>query len=473
MKPLNEREQGLLKAREMYGEEVENALREYLEIIDEKLYLWIAGLYKPRKCVCNNFDSDGNRVCLLPKDEKGNCLCSGGGFYYSNSARDTEGYEIDIESTAQAILFLKNSGMLRAFDDDYIKAFPKQFALDVCAFTKSLQNSDDGFFYHPQWGKNIKVSRRGRDLTWATMILSGFNDTPLYDTLNGKRGTLGAPNEMKREGAKKEQEQVVIWPDHLKTLDAFKEYLSTFDMKKNAYSAGNTLSSQKQQIIERDRRAVICGEAHDNDGDGIAEDGYVDALKRFVEDTQNSENGLWSEEVSYGGVNGLMKILCAIDGKLNYAERSFKSAMEIAMLPADAPDSNGKITEYSVEVYNAWVAIRVILNNVKKYGTSAEYERLMGMLRDNASVLIKACLEKVKRFKKNDGSFGYTMFFSPPTSQGATVCPEGVIEGDMNGGTIATIGVFSYMTATLGLKIPIYLPEDFERFIEKINEKYS
>ena len=78
---LNKREAGLLDAREKYGEEAEAVLRDHLSMIGDELYLWMSDLYLPRKCVCNNFDKDGNRICLLPKDENGRYLCSGGGYY--------------------------------------------------------------------------------------------------------------------------------------------------------------------------------------------------------------------------------------------------------------------------------------------------------------------------------------------------------------------------------------------------------
>ena len=125
MSIISEKEAGLAKAKEVYGPEVELALREYLNMIGERYYTWLANLYLPRKCLCNNIDVDGNCVCLLKTDENGKPLCLGGGFYYSNSARDNEEYQIDIESTVQAIRFIQGTGMLNQFNRDLKKAFPK------------------------------------------------------------------------------------------------------------------------------------------------------------------------------------------------------------------------------------------------------------------------------------------------------------------------------------------------------------
>ena len=467
---LNGREAGLAKAREMYGAEAEQALRDHLAIIDERLYLWMADLYQPRKCICNNFDADGNRVCLLPRDENGKCLCTGGGYFITNSARDTEGFEIDIESTVQALNFCCTVGLLRGYDNDYKRAFPKQMQLDVCAFAKSLQDSEDGYFYHPQWGKNISISRQGRDLSWATSILKSFGDMPLYDAKNGAKGSLGAPSGVCADNNKEEKSNET-WTPQFRTLDAFKEYLTTFDLETKSYSTGNTFNAQMGQISARDKQAIADGEAHDENGDGIAEDGFIAAFEQHFNERQNPENGTWEAPLHYNATNGLMKIAMVYNGlgiKLNYAEEAFKSAIEMALLPVEVPDCKGKMTTGSVDVYNPWVAMSSIRANVTRFGTAEELERLNALLRENVVALIRASTEKAKKFKKPDGSFGYRWDVSGSTSQGALVCPGGVIEGDINGGSIATRGIFANMTYALGLDIPMFLPEDFEKYIARI-----
>ena len=470
---LSLKEKGLLDAREKYGEEVERALREHLSLIGEDFYIWIANLYKPRKCVCDNFDADGNRVCLLKKDENGNPLCYGGGFYYSNSARDTEGFDIDIESTAQAMGFCSTSGLLEGYEPKS-GAYPKQMRLDLTAFAKSLQSEDDGYFYHPRWGKSIGVSRKGRDLMWATTILRSFGDLPLYDTKNGMKGTLGAPKgEVSSEG---ESVSTGSWPEHLATLDAFREYLTTFDLKTKSYSTGNAINAQMGQIAARDKQAIADGEATDRNGDGIAEDGYIAAFEAYFNKHQNPENGTWEDELHYNSTNGLMKIAMVYNHlgiKLNYVEKAFKSAIEMALLPVGVLDSKGKTTTSAVDVYNPWVAMSYIRANVKKFGTEEESARLSAMLSENAVHLIRSTTEKTKKFKKADGSFGYTWSKSLHLSQGASVCPEGFVEGDVNGGTIAARGIFGNMCSCLELDIPLYSKDDFEKYISIIKKKYD
>ena len=473
METINKRESALQKIREIYGKDAERAMRDHLDVINERFYLWLADLYVPRKCTCDNFDKDGNRICLLKRDETGKCICTGGGFYYSNSARDNEGYEIDIESTVQAIRFLKQSGLIEGGEDAFIKSLPSQMQKDVIAFAKSLQDPEDGYFYHPQWGKNIIPSRLGRDLGWATGILKDLGDMPLYDTKNGRKGSLGAPSGVKPVEDNAEKKDNSTWIEHFRTLEAFKEYLNSLDLKTKSYHSCNQINAQVGQLNARDKQAMADGEAHDNNGDGIPEDGFVAMLESHFNERQNPENGTWEDGVYYYSINGLMKISSSYNSmgiKLNYADKAFESAMKAQLIPADETDSKGARATGSVDVYNPWVAMSAILGNVKKFGTEEEYAKLKKMLKDNIVDLIRVTTAKTKKFMKEDGSFGYTWSYPPSTSQAAPVCPHGIVEGDINGGTIATVGTLCSMCAALGVSVPIYSADELEKFNERIKK---
>ena len=466
---LNKTEAGFIDAREKYGEEAEAALREYHSIIGEPYYRWFANLYVPRKCICENYDEEGNRVCLLPKDENGKCLCTGGGFYFSNSARDNEQFGIDIESTVQACFFIQNTGFLDNFDRDYKKGFPKQMQLDIAAFAKSLQDPEDGYFYHPQWGKDIIPSRQGRDLGWATSIIQSLGDMPLYDTPNGHKGSLGAPLGIKSVDG---QSSGAVWSPRLVTLDAFKEYLASKDLENMSYRVGNELSSQSSQIIARDKQMWIeqnpeaDPETYDNKNP--AKGGFIEVLREFYDSHRNPENGLWQKETCYYSVNGLMKISVGYNSlgfTLPYAEEAFDSAIKMALLDPETPDCNGKIASGSVDVFNPWVCINTILTNVKDSGNMELHEKLKEKLRKNAPELIKITMQKAKKFKKPDGSFGYTHHGVGGVSQMAPVAVAGTIEGDINGGNIATNGIWRNMCATLELKIPLFDETDYEKLM--------
>ena len=84
------------KAREVIGDEGVLALKEYMTLYDERIYLWAASLW----------DTDR------------------GGFYYSTSARDTEGFLPDIESTVQMMRFIYNSGLYEGRGEYYGDSTP-------------------------------------------------------------------------------------------------------------------------------------------------------------------------------------------------------------------------------------------------------------------------------------------------------------------------------------------------------------
>ena len=471
---LSTRESGFIDAREKYGAEAEAALREYHSIIGEPYYRWFANLYIPRKCVCENYDEEGNRVCLLKKDENGKPLCTGGGFYFSNSARDNEQFGIDIESTAQACYFIANTGFLDKFDRDSKKGFPKQMQLDLVAFAKSLQDPEDGYFYHPQWGKDIIPSRQGRDLGWATSLIERFGDMPLYDTPNGHKGSLGAPIGLKSEG---DTSGGAVWSPRLVTLDAFKEYLASKDLENMSYRVGNELSSQSSQIIARDKQMWI-EQNPDADPDTYdktkpAVGGFLEVLREFYNSHRNPENGLWQKETCYYSVNGLMKISVGYNSlgfTLPYPEEAFESAIKIALLDPETPDCLGKIASASVDVYNPWVCISSILKNVKENGDEELYKKLKARLKSLAAPLITVTKEKAKKFKKPDGSFGYKHHGVGGVSQMAPVAIAGTIEGDINGGNISTNGIWRNMCATLEISIPLYDETDYEKLFDIIKK---
>ena len=143
------REKAFSEAIDQIGEAAVEQLRLLYNDFDERSYIWLAGLW----------DRDA------------------GAFYYSESARDTHLYKPDIESTVQALRFLNTSGMIRQGEGNYLMRIPASIRQKIIDFAKSLQDSD-GYFYHPQWGKNISVSRRGRDLCWAKNTLAEAGERP-------------------------------------------------------------------------------------------------------------------------------------------------------------------------------------------------------------------------------------------------------------------------------------------------------
>ena len=197
-----------------HGKEVSDEVRRLNSLFDENIYKWLASLW------------DGEA----------------GGFYYSLSARDNEGFWPDMESTAQAINSLTSTGIL--YDDSVM---PDTMKKKMVAFMKAKQHSDDGYFYHAQWGKDVTTSRRGRDLGHATGIISRFGngDKPLYPT------ALERIKEAAASGSTESENSTV--PEHLRSKEAFLEYLNSLningiDKPGNSYPIGHKIGQQAAEI---------------------------------------------------------------------------------------------------------------------------------------------------------------------------------------------------------------------------------
>lgn len=395
----------LSEALPRLGEETVKALGEFYSIYDEKLYIWLAGLWQPEI----------------------------GGFYYSNSARDTEDFLPDIESTAQALGFMGHSGLLSAWGGDACAALPEKCKSSLVSFAKGLQDADDGYFYHPQWGKDVNVGRLGRDLGWALKIIEQFGDKPDYPT---------ALERIKHTNTENKVENNVV-PDQFKSIEAFKKYLSEMDLSKKSYSFGNMVAAQHSQIK-------------------AAGDEYIDAAMDYFNSKQRSDNGLWQEKVNYDSVNGLFKIsslYSRFERPIQNAEAAFESALYVAL--SDEP------VTFVCEFYNPWCVINALISNIMKFGKKETADAMRKRLLDAAPELIRVTMRKVIAHKKEDGSFSYAPDRTASKSQGAPVAVFGTNEGDVNASCIASTGTLVNGVCTaLGLKpIPLFCEEDSCIFI--------
>ena len=478
-----ERELALAIVEADYGQKTAEALRDYLSLFDERFYLWIADLYEP-----GEYDEDGNPL--------------GGGFYYSNSARNTPGFGPDLESTYQIMNFLISSGM--ASSSDELKAtLPESMFGEIAAFVIDCQSPIDGYFYHPQWGSSVSVSRRGRDLDWAKYLLNLCGVSPKWNTPNGVSGSEGAPPGVApvaltsriSESSVVAVSKVVSttsksWTgdSNLSTLKAWEDHIKSYEdtIHTSSYAIGNTFAAQASQIISRDKLAITSGELRDANGDGIADGGYIEIWEKYFNDWQLSSNGLWKEgsvedgTMTYNAVNGLMKIASVYNSlgiKINYADKAFEAAMFMAKHIGisqdgdDWGDAEGKKPDWAVDQYNVFQAMSFVLKNIENFGSLEQHTKLKNLLKANATELIETTLRKVSKFKKSDGSFGYSWGSPPHLSQGAPVSVEGVVEGDVNGATISARSTMGTLLGLLDIKnIKMYAYSDLLVFANRIGQ---
>ncbi len=447
------REEAFLYLAEKTSYAVAEVIREFydeLYIRDDSrdIISWLADLYQPRACICENYDENGIRICLHPVGEDGRDLCAGGGFYYSNGARDNEGYLPDIESTNQALEFLEKTGMLDKFGGQYQSIISGQLKADIIAFTKGLQNPD-GYFYHPQWSlkdSQAHWARVSRDLMWSVSILSSFGAKPYYATPTGEfSGTGGRPKSASALTVRLSENHTVAvsrvvslsssLPEHLQSVDAFKEYLSSrcLNVWGNGYGVANDLAAQVGQLVEANKQ--------------IGGDEIKNVLFEWIEKDHREDNGLWTP-TCYDALNAAFKIMMvysAFQMPFRYAEAALESAIDVLSSDEDPVHVCG--------TYNAWYDISGLIRNIRTFDSAEKADELQKRVIEIAPKAIKQTITNTAKFLCEDGSFSYFADRTSVTSQGMPVSPAGKM-GDVNASIICSGGIIEYIGMALGVKLP-------------------
>ena len=420
----------------------------YAEICSPELIDWFANLYDPVT----------------------------GGFYYCNSARDSDGFGVDVESTSQTMAFLEGSGMTSSFGG--VKNLPRNILDTLGIWVKSLQDPN-GFFYHPQWTKELidsKLSRRARDLNQALSLLSITGYSPTY-TVNGRQGdytlvdgtrvdALGNPisAESKLTGklaysspyyaASKVLAASSTVPSHLQDAPSFEKYLNSLDIRNNSYSVGNTLAAQGTQIKSRDKEL----------GGGV----LIPVIEQYLKDNQNPENGTWDWSNSGRLVanNGFMKITTLYNElgiEIPNPEKGIENALAILL-----EDTK---TVHVCDTYNTWFTINNVYSNLRKFtknstATEAQIKAIQDNILSNAERLITATKDRLLEHKKADSSYSYYKKTTSAESQGVLVANGQNNEGDVNATYISTVGTIGHMMDAFGVSMPrIYGAEEYCHFI--------
>ena len=293
----------------------------------------------------------------------------------------------------------------------------------ILGFAVGLQ-AEDGLFYHPQWGKEISPSRRGRDFTWSKDIINELGGTFKYPLVNEQIQSGG--------------ERVKDLPEYMKSKEALLAYLDSFDIMKRSYYMGNTVGSQMPEIAAAGLRYVV-------------RDYYVEH--------QNEKNGLWQEDVCYHSVNGLMKIsgMFVKDCPFPNADKAIDSAIEV-MLSDEIPGA-------VVDFYNPWRASAMIIESLRNAGMNDEADKQLDKIKQASADCVNKTTEKMKDFVKPDGSASYFRHYTSSESQRAKVALYREPEGDVNATCLTVSGVLRRPMDMLGVPdCALYDREDFERF---------
>ncbi len=385
-----------------------------------------------------------------------------GGFYYSNSARNNEGYLPDLESTAQALGIVKS--ILTGYGGTLTDYFGEEIAAGFVFFAKNMQK-ENGYFYHPQWPVDLidkNPIRRDRDVLAALNILENFGAAPTYDTPNGIKGDgevshvskLVMPlrdNKVAEVSAlvNSESDEIYI-PPHLKSKDAFESYLGSLDINYNTEAVVKMLNSEfslylavDELLEERSENYRLC-----------------DILLNFLDRKQIYSTGLWSSSnlTLIEGISLLTEIVKLYDG-IGRCIPNYDNIFDTIISYLKFEEEPNAISEIS----GAWSALASVVNNITTMDGANRYdiESALNSIYIRFEETLKTTKEMLALFLRDDGSFSTTKEGSAHEQQGMAVALPMTEEGDMNATLLAAKNTWLSVFRVLGVgDVPIFGTSD-------------
>ncbi len=430
-----------------HAEETINSLKQLYKCFDTDVIYWMANLY------------DINA-----------------GFYYSNSARDssqvvyngkTISFGSDLESTDQVFTFLEGMGVFQEYSNKIKDGLPEEFGNKISLWVKSLQ-APNGYFYHPQWesyytrdaygnvvNDGLPTTRRSRDLSRATSILSTFGYKPTYDTPNGVTGDgiiVTLNNTISNNNIKPLATQTPSTDinDYLDSTENFRTYLDTIikpkilESNEKAYAQSNFLNTQIGIIKAKDLELDPTGETTP----------LTTTLINWLDELQDNDTGLWikpKNKLDFNAVNGAFKIVSIYQSVKKICPNPDKVVNSCLKLLKDEDCANFLQVVY---LYNIWNAMDLVIKNINWYGAEEDKNTVNDIrskiIADSATYIIKSS-EVIKLFIKEDGSSSYNQDSSSYTSQNMQVAIRYTNEGDVNATSINAQGILKCMCSVLNI----------------------
>jgi hypothetical protein len=386
--------------------EVNEALEDLNSIMDKDVVMWIASMYDPDT----------------------------GGFYYARSAIGRPGFSADIESTSQAMSFMKSHGM---FDD-----MPPQIRQKLITFFQSRQDPVTGYFFDPQFGSNVSNAKRSRNLSQAVGALRDLGAAALYPLPYSKEREVSRINipdlfawfGYQRLGGAVGYRQlpmgypapgggvnIATLPEHLRSAEALRRWLESLDWVNNPWNAGHNVSSARSEITQV---------------------GLLDVVYEFIEDVQNPETGLWGPGRTLEEVSAAMKLSGYFTSGRPYpnAEKMIESTIYAIM--HDTPTC----------ICHVRNPMDLLATVVRRGGLPYD-PQIEALLRENMPRIIRWAKDRLLRFKQHDGAFSYYERGSARTSQGAVVS-LGLPESDMNAVMAGANATINYLYELAGITRP-------------------
>ncbi len=382
---------------------------------DQQIVQWIANLYDPVT----------------------------GGFYYSNSARNTERYLPDLESTSQALGIVES--ILTGYGGTLTDYFGEEIASKFVSFVKDMQKPN-GYFYHPQWyPEDIDKNeiRKEKDALAALNILELFGASPTYDIFGISGDGIVSPTSSLvtplRESRVSAVSRVVSTsgsetyiPSHLKSRKAFENYLSTLKLRSDTEAVCKTLYSEIPLYLRIDEILEENGEAYR----------LSQILENFLTQNQNSTTGLWtsSNDITYekiGELSSVVKLYNTI-GKTIPCYDTIFTTIKTALMFEEEPDT-------VTDIASVWSALASVVNNITSYSaeiTNDQINRSLSEIYHDFDEILKTTQKNLILFLREDGSFSTTPTGSASELFTMNVAVPFAEEGDINATLLAVKNIY-------------------------------
>ena len=326
---------------------VDEALSKLDAQFDSRCFNWLLGLYDPS-----------------------------GGMYYSESAREYSEFRPDIESTCQGI------GRMLGVCGININNMPDELKKRTVNYLRECQDKDDGYFYDPQFGKNVDNAKRERNTNYAVDMIKGLGGTCKYRLPSERRKLFAYENKYTSRAA-------------------MKEWLDSLPWETNPYYACHEVSASFETACAYDLGAYVA---------------------EYVESKQDPETGLWGGGLNYVALSAAMK-----------ASTVFKTYTRPYPNVDKMLESLIYIVRNRVPDTSAMLCNPIYLLTYAKISFGDVYPAdIQRKIDENMIDLIDALTYMTSRFKRSDGGFSYLPTKSIPISQGALV-GLGLEESDVNG----------------------------------------
>lgn len=406
-----------------HGEKIVSAMKELYAAFGREMVAWQAELYSPEH----------------------------GGFYFSNSARDNDTMTYkgevhrllpDVESTIATFGFIQSAGISGGREPK--EFLPKWLRKKVADFVYGLQD-EDGYFYHPQWGKNIHDLRKTRDYGTSIRLLRLDDREPKYPL-----PTVQAAS----EDAKPDISKI---PERFRSVENFRKYLDEeIDFVNKAYSSGSVLSSGLGELI--------------NYGKMLGCD-LVEMVIGDLNRDQRPETGFWTDTVDYNGTNAvhkISKIYSWTGHDMPNIDKTIENTLKVLASPDD-PDS-------CVAIMNPWHVLGELISIKRRLSGATEEElaALMAKVYDLIPEAIRLTAAKIKNYRKDDGGIGVQKECGQGSAYGS-ITSAGDNESNINGnacGSSALIdGVYFGLGIPAELKVPLYPYDALDEYLGIIERK--